>query len=365
MGVSWFSIVLVVLWGLTSLGIIMPVKDWSVGTWVLVITGWVAVWSGVGLFFGGNEYPSVLAVISWLFGISPGVVIWFLCNHKYPGIQSIPKTKMSQCSAGDFTWVGFNQSGIPNWVISEWLESVGSSSGLIWEGFSVGVSKETGKVGSIAVWLYASNEGVGHYVYMVRVNRFNSAHGEGHFNMLPYGDARRRDRAVGREALAMVASDVGMYYRPLQVSYTEETAILEMYDDESGRNVSWNHKRVNPRDDLFVFGPYPKVDYVPVKDPGLTCNSVELSDGVKKLSFCVQDVCGRALNHTLVVMKSDTGWAYQQVLPDDLSYAVICIPDESERVQVKVTRGGYGELNTELKTDVMYQRIDVVLKPLR
>ena len=68
----------------------------------------------------------------------------------------------------------------------------------MWEGYTAGVSRESGKIWIFAMQIYGSDQGVGHYVWWGRTNMFNREYSEGHVNMMPflqYGDPRN-DRDI-------------------------------------------------------------------------------------------------------------------------------------------------------------------------
>ena len=136
------------------------------------------------------------------------------------------------------------------------LRPVRNESGLLWEGFSVSVSKETGKVESIAVWLYGTNGGVGHYHYTARVNTFRSWHGDGHFNLMAH-ERKEDDWEIKtlRYAASRISQDVSLLNRPLRMSYDEDSGKLAMFDPELNRAVFINENRSGSLDDLFVYGP--------------------------------------------------------------------------------------------------------------
>ena len=201
----------------------------------------------------GDSRPILNSALSTL----SAVTIWWICHHKYQSIQSPPKLKVSNVTADGFTFISFKSKWVSELSgFSEYLKPERESSGLMWEGFTTGISRESGKAGSIAVWLYGSNEGVGHYVYLGRTNMFRSSHGEGHFNLRPYAknDVRWQSMAL-REACERVAEAVGPFYRHLSTSCDEKSGKVSWYDGESGREVYFREKRTSPLDDLFVFGP--------------------------------------------------------------------------------------------------------------
>ena len=193
----------------------------------------------------------------------------------------------------------------------------------MWEGFAAGISRENGKAGSIAVWLYGSNDGVEHYVYLERTNRFNSHHGTGHFNLKGYA---KRDHSWTRQVLwsafEHVAKDVGRFFRPLSTSYDERSGKIEWYDGESGRKVYFKADRTGSLDDVFVFGPYPEKfkDFAGhVKAPGLITTLVERTEKhrPKRIIIDVKDIYGQSLEHAGFEVESESGYSYAQTLPSN------------------------------------------------
>ena len=142
----------------------------SINIWILLII----MSSAATQYITGDFFSMFVSVV-------PQIIIWWVCHYKYQSIQSPPKLNVSNVKVDGFTWISLRSKGVP-----EILRPKREGSGLMWEGFTTGISNENGKIGSIAVWLYGSNEGVGHYVYLSRTNRLHSYHGDGHFNLKGY-----------------------------------------------------------------------------------------------------------------------------------------------------------------------------------
>ena len=336
----------------------------KVGTsvWILLII----IFTIVAQYTIGDSHPILVSALS-------AVTIWWICHHKYQSIQSPPKLKESNVTADGFTFISFKSKGISELSgISEYLKPERESSGLMWEGFTTGISKESGKVGSIAVWLYGSNEGVGHYVYLDRTNMFSSGHGEGHFNLKPYAksDVRWKRMAL-REACERVAEAVGPFYRHLSTSFDKKSGKVSWYDDESGREVCFREKRTSPLDDLFIFGNYPKKlkDFVGrVEAPGLIITPVEGAEkqGPNRITINAKDVYGKSLEHTCVEMEEiESGYSFKQGLPSNGEYTTIGVLETLQKLTIKVWRGGYGNIVEEIELGIGEVKVEAILEPSR
>ena len=237
---------------------------------------------------------------------------------------------------------------------------------MLWEGFGVSISRTTGKVEAIAVWLYGANGGVGHYHYTVRANTFESSYGDGHFNLITYEQKSNNwERRVLEDAAKRISVDVGRGNRPLTVTYDAESEAISMYDAESGRDVYINKNRPSSLDDLFVFGPYPKkLDGVPRKEPGFAISPTDTILGAGGgLFISAQDVYGNPLKHVEVSFQDKSGYSYSQVLGREEIF--VNLPAGIEKIRVLFRRGGYGELSAEVDMTRGSGRIEAVLEPLR
>ena len=303
----------------------------------------------------------------FLVSVMPVLITWWICHYKYQSIQSPPKLKGNKVTAGGFTWISFESKGIP-----EILRPKREASGLMWEGFTTGISNENGKAGSIAVWFYGSNEGVGHYVFLERTNRFHSSHGEGHFNLKVYAKKDRRwATKVLRSACESVSKDVERFYRPLSTSYDESSGKIRWYDDKSGRDVYFREKRNSSLDDLFIFGPYPKKlkNFLGhIETPRLIFTSVEKIEngGHQRIIINAKDIYGQSLEHAYFVAEGiDSNYKYTQKLPSNGEFLAISIPLAIQKLMIKVYRGGYGELKEEIEIGVGDIKVRAILEPLR
>ena len=294
------------------------------------------------------------------------IILWWMDRHKYQSLQAPPKLKADQIGAGRFTWISLEAKWVP-----EIFRPEREASGLIWEGFTTGISRENGKPGSIAVWLYGSNEGVGHYVYLERTNKIRSHYRDGHFGLKVYArDDKRWALDVLHGACERVAKDVGQFYRPLVTSYDAKRKRVEWYDDESGREVYFREDRAGPSDDLFVFGPYPKK----LKDfagdtgtPGLMTAQVEREgENLSRIIVRAKDIYGQPLKHVRVEVESpEPGYKYAQELPPDGEAAKISLPWGLQKLALRVCRGGYGTVTEEIDVAAGDIKVDAILEPSR
>ena len=309
-----------------------------------------------------EERPPILYFVA--LSVIPVLVVWWYCYYKYQPIQSPPKLKKNTVNAGGFTWISLESKGVP-----EIFRPKRKASGLMWEGFTTGISNENGKAGSIAVWLYGSNEGVGHYVYSIRTNTVRSVYGEGHFNLRPWISFSWETRVL-QSACERIAEDVGRFYRPLSTSYDEKSKKIWWYDGESGRDVHFREKRTSPSDDLFFFGPYPKkrknfVGYV--ETPRLLTTPVERAekDSLERIIINAKDIYGQPLKHVYVEVKeTESGYSYKQKLPSNGEFMPIIVPPTLQKLTIKVCRGGYGNLMEEVDVEVGDIKVEAILEPL-
>ena len=337
----------------------------GISVWILLII----IFTIMVQYTIGDSRPILNSALSAL----SAVTIWWICHHKYQSIQSPPKLKVSNVTADGFTFISFKSKGISKLSdFSEYLKPERESSGLMWEGFTTGISRENGKAGSIAVWLYGSNEGVGHYVYLDRTNMSRSGHGEGHFNLKPYAKNNVRwQRMALREACERVAEAVGPFYRHLSTSYDEKSGKISWYDDEAGREVYFREKRTSSLDDLFVFGPYPKKlkEFVGrVEAPGLIITPVERAEkqGPKRINISAKDIYGKSLQHVCVeVEDTESGYSFRQGLPSNGEYTTISVPQTLQKLMIKVWRGGYGNIVEKIELEMGDVRVEAILEPSR
>lgn len=311
--------------------------------------------------FVGAGVCNVVSFYAGPISLAAAVLVWSITSYRNPPIQPILrlKTKRIQCVDG-FCFYGFGGLGLP-----EWMKPARNESGLMWEGFGMGVSRLTGKVESFAVYLYGSNEGVGHYSYKARDNAFRGSYGEGHFNLMPFekGSASWEWRVLS-SAGEMLSRDIGQISRPLDVSYDEKGGSISMYDPESGRDVYFNTNRSKPLDDLFVFGPYPrKLAGVTGKESGLLVGPADTSlSPDPRLHLSAQDIYGRPVKHVRVSIQTESGYRYSQSFEKDV---LIAVPRGIENARVLAERAGYKELTADVGLEDGIQRIVVVLEPSR
>ena len=318
----------------------------SIEIWVLLIL--IA-----GYFFGTS-------------GIVISIALWLIAYKHQQPVQSPPKLKVSNIEAGRFTWVSLESKWIP-----EILRPEREASGLIWEGFTTGISKENGRVASIAVWFYGSNAGVGHYLYLLRTNKVHPCHGNGHFNLKSYArNDKRWAIRVLQDACEHVAKDIECVCRPLSTSYDEKRKKIGWYDDESGRDVYFREQGVGPSDDFFIFGPYPKKLKNFAGDIGVPGLIVTRAERIEKNSIRIiinaKDIYGQSLKHAhFMVQGTGSSFNYKSQLLSDGESIKISVPSNLQRVTISVFRGGYGALKEEIDMYASDIKVEAILEPLR
>ena len=306
----------------------------------------------------------VIGAANWKYGSYAqalvAMALWFWLSHKNPSLSPAHRIHADTISGGGFTFFSFGRKR-PSFFDKERDES-----GLLWEGFSMGVCRPNsddrlyeGKVYSIAVWLYGTNEGVGHYSYKARSDRFSGFYGQGHFNLMPFeaGSDLWRWRVLSSVGTSL-ALDLQDIMRPIEVAYDRKTGIATIYDPESGRDVGINEDRRSATDDLFVFGPYPsKVPGWPATPPGITVTPAQNEGGqAKTLRIRVVDIYGRMVSRALVTVQcaEGSGYSYTQMCGPAKGGQVdarIAIPIDLTKIRVQVKRGGYGDLEAPVDAD--------------
>lgn len=302
------------------------------------------------------------------------MALWFWLSHKNPNLSPARRIHADTISGGGFTFFSFDRKR------PSFLDKARDESGLLWEGFSVGVCGPNshdrlyeGKAYSIAVWLYGTNEGIGHYSYKARSDTFSGFYGEGHFNLMPFeaGSDSWTWRVLSGVGKAL-ARDLQDIIRPIDVAYDRKTGTLTMYDPESGRDVSINKDRKSAIDDLFVFGPYPsKVPGCPANPPGITVKPAENEDGqAKTLHIRAVDIYERAVNRVLVTVQcaEGSGYSYTQMCTQAKAGQVqathIAIPIELTNIRIQAKRAGYGDVEASVTADGS-MRVLIRMEPTR
>ena len=336
--------------------VIKLIRKVNMSIWILIIIMFSAV-------ITHTAGPSSQLPVS----ILTALLFWWIFNYKYQNLMSPPKLEGKIICAGDFHWISFDAKGTP-----KALKPKRESSGLMWEGYAVGISLENGKVGSIAVWLFGSNYGVGHYTYMDKTDRIGVHHGDGHFNLKVYAKENKSwSSFVLHSGCERVAKDVQRFYRPVITTYDERNATIRWYDDESGREVFINERRKNSKNDLFLFGPYPKKqkNFIGrIAQPGLIITPVERTDNDchKQIIVDVRDIYGNLLEHTYVSIEGiESDYRFGQLLPSNGKSIAISVPQGITRFSIHVRRGGYGKINSEVDLQFRNIRVRAILEPLR
>ena len=292
------------------------------------------------------------------------LVLWWIDRHKYQSLQAPPKIKADQIGAGGFTWRSFEKTKLPRILRPE-----REASGLMWAGLAAGVSNKNGKAGVIAVWLFGSNEGVGHYACVDRIDKTRCNHSDGHFHLKVYAKAGSLwETEVLRGALERIARDVGRFYRPLSTFYDAKSKKVEWYDDESGREVYFREDGSDPSGDLFFFGPYPKKLKNFADDtgtPGITTMRVERAwENHPRMIIWVRDIYGQPLKYARVEVEgAESDFNHAQVLPAD--GGSITAPYPLQKLMVRICRQGYGTITEEIDVAAGDIKVEAILEPVR
>ena len=235
-------------------------------------------------------------LVGWTFVMSLPALANLLREHKYQKIQAQPviRQRMINGRDGEFTWLNLNHAQTD--ILG--LKSKSKRSGEIWVGFTAGVSMETDEIVVCPIWLYASDSGVGHFIYECHIKRRGPGiaqyTGEGH---MPLNFKQRtdfREYTILDRAGASVSARLNRHIRPLKISINPNNDEIEFYDQASGRDVYFNNDTSSVQD-LLVFGQYPVAKSPYVIQPGLDISSVSEIDDNKRLIFFVRDVYGHAL----------------------------------------------------------------------
>ena len=177
---------------------------------------------------------------------------WWVTQHKYQALQGGRRLRTPVVHEGGFTWVRF-AGGPMEEMFGGVLAAARAGSGVMWEGYAVGISREEQKPGVIALWLYGTNDGVGHYAYIERTNTFRCGHGDGHFNLLVHEkDGPHWERRVVAAAFRRIAKDVGCWYEPAITEHDPASKSLPRWTERgTGRRIVWNADRPSAVADLL------------------------------------------------------------------------------------------------------------------
>lgn len=280
-----------------------------------------------------------------------------LRNYRYPDIQAQATLDRDEGFSDGFRWIRNPKSGagrIP------WIVPKGLSSGLMWAGYTVAVSRSDDKISAFALLIYGADQGIGHYIWYG--GKGNPHYGEGHIPMALYDHGRDNIRGIQvlYHATDRASAALNGFYRPLEIFYNKEKGTIEIYDSESGRNVLFNLD-----DDSFTFGPYPMADRPYVKQPGLQISEISSATPDLKLIFRVQDVYEQPMSGVKVFLSTEFGYSYNQILPNDASDAIIALPSYLPHAQVEISRSGYHTLSADVALNQNIQRVEAVLEPQR
>ena len=288
-----------------------------------------------------------------------------LWNYKHPNIQAqaiLDFGRYVDVKYG-FQWIRASESSK---IDFPGFEPTSKISGLMWRGLTAGVSRNEDLIGTFSLYIYGSDEGVGHYVLLGGIKGNTPSHDYGHIPLASYNAEKARDdvkkRGILDHAVSGVSEQLNQLYRPLELYLDEETEALEIYDAETGRNAGFVFDESLGRESL-VFGPPPIAVGPYVKQPGLQITEESHSTSVQQLIFRVQDVYEHPLKHVRVSVDSETGYSYEQVLLNDMSDMTISLPLGLPQVRVTISRGGYRALEADVALSQNIQRVDAVLEP--
>ena len=256
-------------------------------------------------------------------------------------------------------------------ITSSIISPMRTEQGAIWSGLSFGISRENGKAATISITVYGAEQGVGHYTWRARTNKYRSEVGAGgHFNIdriIGEKQSRRESRILGY-AVDEASRGVNGHYHPLQFSVDEEKDTLIIYDPESGRMVFPNHDR-EEGGDSFIFGPPPmansKVPYA--QKPGAYISRYSsLREGVKQLTFKVWNIYEQPLDYVQIKVHHNSGYRYTQILNSEHTNEggiTITLPAVLEDIHVSVTRGGFHPIAEDIILKEGVQQVDVFMEP--
>ena len=324
-----------------------------------------SAWAVFGRIIVDNRWWILPALAALMLAPATGNLLW---NHLNPSIKAQPTIGHTTIPGreGGFTWIRWDNA--VRFLNSSSLFRVTpnrNESGLIWEGFTAGVSLESGQAGIFQIWIYGSDQGVGHYVWRGGADRFHKEYGEGHVPMMMYlndvGKGFTREHQILSHVNNYASRTIGRHYRPLDITYKEETKRIDIYDPVSGRNVYLGTSGE------LVFGPYPAADGAYSLTPGISLTYAAGSSEIKQLQFRALDVYGKPVRYANVLINSDTGYSYSQTIPDDGTEATVTVPHLLPSIHITISRGGYHtlEADLDLPLDGRIPIITAVLEPQR
>ena len=286
--------------------------------------------------------------------------------YRNPNLKPHPVINLEEAPSHDtygFRWVQMKRaSGI--------IPPMRTPEGTIWSGFSLGVSRENGKISSISINIYGAEQGVGHYTWFERTSTYDMKTGAGgHFSLDHVIGETESDRAerVLEYAVSNASRNINQYHRPLQFKIDNEV-ISGIYDPESGRNVYRNPDE-SSTGEFFIFGPPPMADAaVPyVRQPGAYIKELPpLEEGVKQIRLKAWNVYEQPLDNVLITVDSDTGYRYEQILNSEQTNTegvTIVLPTLLSEIRVAITRGGFHPVTKNIILKEGIQQIDVFMEP--
>lgn len=300
----------------------------------------------------------------WI-SLGAGVYAWWMGHKRHAAIQAIHRIRAKRAEGHGFTWYDRSLKRSPSWL--RLIDGRASSSGLIWDAFTVGVSRETGEPVSVWLKLYGTNEGIGHYYYRVVEKWGDGIYGMGHFGLMPDVQGWDHDYRKLDNALRLVGSptELGSLCRPVDLEVSEEGEV-EIYDPESGRNIFMNPNEKARREDFLIFGPYPaRRQGENGPEEAIKIRQTDEQNLHNRLRVEVKDIYDSDLDHVMcrVADSEGNGWSYQHKL--EAYGLLITVPEGVKRVNVKVWRGGYGTLTASVELGETVPLVEGRLAPVR
>ena len=348
----------------------------------IAIIGVIPIAIGMIPIAEANDAPLITRFARWYASHKWPLLVWYVLltvvplgvtlfwNYKNPDIQAQAALNFESYTNDEhgFQWMRMDKNSK---IDIPWLNPARDSTGLMWKGFTVVVSQADDKISSWVLFVYGSDQGVGHYVLVggAPTGWDNPIHGEGHIPIASYYNYGRyedvvKKRGVLHDAVKKASRTLIQNYRPLKLYHNKQDDILQIYDPESGRNVYPNPDE-NPRSARFVFGEHPIAQGPYAIQPGLHIVEDASDTPTQQLVFRVRDVYGLPLDHVLVSIVSEYGYKYEQIIPDDMSDITITLPATLPDAQIKISRGGYHTLAADIALNQNVQKVDAVLEPLR
>ena len=283
--------------------------------------------------------------------------------YRHPNLAPHPIINRAEAGSHGFKWVKVD-------LISSIIPPAGTPEGQFWSGFSLGVSRESGKLALLGIYLYGAEHGVGHYTWSARVNKYDQELGTGgHFNLSMVGneDQRNHESRVLENGVKAASGVINTDYRPLSFSI-EGGNIIDAYDNETGRRVFFTMGQEG-FEDFLTFGPPPitfaNVPYI--HQPGTNIReTLPTPEGLKRLTFRIWDVYERPARARVIIKDDIFGYSYETVQNAQQTSdggLPITIPTVIEKVEVTIESGGYHSITNVVALKEGNQIIDAFIEP--